>query len=66
MDTYIMTTDMVRAYINLTPEDKATLEREYGYGWSTEIRQMIHLHCQNLRSSGVRHKPTIGDLADDN
>ena len=61
-----MTTNMVRAYINLTPEDKATLEREYGYGWSVAMRQLIHLHCQNLRSSGVKaeYKQIVGDLDD--
>jgi len=60
-----MTTDMVRAYIYLTAEDKLTLEREYGYGWSKQMRDLIHLHCQNLRSSGVKLRSTIGDFAND-
>ena len=44
-----MTTDMVRAYINLTHEDKATLERAYGYGWSAYIRELIHEQCVRIR-----------------
>lgn len=44
-----MTTDMVRAYINITPEDKATLEKAYGYGWSTYVRELIHDQCRKIR-----------------
>lgn len=44
-----MSTDMVRAYINLSAEDKATLQRAYGYGWSAYIREIIHDQCVRIR-----------------
>lgn len=47
---FAMTTNMVRAYINLTPEDKATLERAYGYGWSIYVRELIHDQCVRIRN----------------
>lgn len=49
-----MTTDMVRAYIYLSPEDKATLEKQYGYGWSAYIRNLIHDHCTYLRQKPMK------------
>lgn len=50
--------NVVRAYINIYEEDKATLEHHYGHGWSAEIRDMIHVHCQRIRlerSMGVEY-----------
>lgn len=57
--------DLTRAYINIDADDKATLERAYGRGWSAECRDIIHTHCAFLRQKQNIKKLTIGALADD-
>lgn len=53
---------MVRAYINLPIEDKETLAKEYGHGWSSRMRDLIHEHCIYLRQR--RMKETFGHVDD--
>lgn len=50
-----------RAQILLHPEDVEILKRTYGYGWSAKIRDIVHVHAQNLK--GLPPPPqTLGDL----
>lgn len=47
--------NLVRAYINIDANDKATLEAKYGRGWSSAVRDIIHTHCVELRHQRNQH-----------
>lgn len=40
--------------IGLFEEDKNLLEAKYGRGWTREVRDLVHKHCQTLKP-----KPTM-------
>lgn len=46
--------------LNLYLADVSVLERHYGFGWSEQVRQIVHRHVQTLS----KHK-TIEDLVRD-
>lgn len=52
-----------RVTLNLFEADCQWLEKEYGPGWTTRIRQHIHQEVNQRRSPTMRR--ILGDLADD-
>ena len=47
--------------INLYEADCAALEKLIGYGWSEEVRQVVHKYIQNI-STYHSFRKTLGDL----
>lgn len=48
--------------LNLYDLDVETLERQYGHGWSTHVRDMLHRHANVLRQWKPQKTQTLGDL----
>lgn len=51
--------------MNFYAEDITRLEQSYGRGWSSEVREVIHRHCNLLRQSALATRRTLGDLSRD-
>lgn len=47
--------------LNLYAADCAMLRAHYGFGWTEQVRQMIHQRVQQF-TSYQQHKRTLGDL----
>ena len=52
-----------RVTLNLYEADITEMERIYGHGWSTVVRDLLHSHIMDFNTPPTPR--TLGDLADD-
>lgn len=50
--------------LNLYEADCQALQRVYGRGWSTEIREIVYRRANLLRQVAKSERRTLGDLND--
>lgn len=60
-----------RVTLNLYEADCTALEKFYGHGWTTNIREIMHTHVQTFTNHEIKYRDartrrlTLGDLEDD-
>ena len=57
--------NVTKCHINLYTEDKQFLEKKFGAGWTSEVRDIVRLYCASQRIEAHKRQ-TIEDMIREN
>lgn len=45
------TLDVTTVRVNIFSRDRETMTKQYGYGWTQKVRELVNEHCIKLRQN---------------